>query len=285
MATYGQIRLVVEQRYPGVSSDLRDHYIKERYRTILDELDWRGIQKQAILSTTAEYAEGTVALTNGSTTVTGTDTTFTSAMTGREFRVSGRDEFYVFTYVSATSGTLSRGYEGDTDTETTYKIFQRVYSLASDIDILEGIKFLQPNGALEEISQARLDETAPTRILVGTPTRFALSDYDSDDRPTVELYPIPSEARGLPYRYTSRPTDLSAAADVIPEWMSVRCLTEGAMADLAPIAGNPAAAQMHAINYEDALARMRRKESRNRPGRQMAMASRFTQHRRMRGAG
>jgi hypothetical protein len=97
MATYGQIRLVVEQRYPGVSSDLRDHYIKERYRTILDELDWRGIQKQAILSTTAEYAEGTVALTNGSTTVTGTDTTFTSAMTGREFRVSGRDEFYVFT--------------------------------------------------------------------------------------------------------------------------------------------------------------------------------------------
>ncbi len=284
MATFGQIRHIVEQRYPGVSADLRDHYIKERYRSILDECDWDGLHVSATLQTTAVYEAGTVTLTNGSTTVTGASTTFTSAMTGRDFRAAGDEEYYGFTYVSATSGTLSRAYEGTTNSELTYKIFQRVYELASDVDVLESIKRFDCALDMDIVSRERLDEMAPGRPLFGKPNRYALSDFDADDDPTVELYPIPDESWGLPYRYTKRPADLSSVSDVIEKWISVRCLTEGAMSDLALIAGKEQAASAHSSEFVAELNRMIGKESRRRGGRQLEMADRFVRHRRRRGA-
>jgi len=59
------------------------------------------------------YNTGTVNVTNGSTAITGIGTTWTPDMTGKLFisRISGCDVAYLFTYVSATSGTLSAPYE------------------------------------------------------------------------------------------------------------------------------------------------------------------------------
>lgn len=58
------------------------------------------------------YGTGTVDLTNGSTTITGHGTTWTSTMTGMKVTLNG--VFYGFTYVSATLGTLSSAYAGVT---------------------------------------------------------------------------------------------------------------------------------------------------------------------------
>jgi hypothetical protein len=69
---------------------------------------------EAVLQTTAPYSTGTVAVTEGSAAVTGTDTVWTAGMSGREFRVTGRDEIYTFTRTGNTTGTLDRNYEGDT---------------------------------------------------------------------------------------------------------------------------------------------------------------------------
>jgi len=94
------------------------------------EHDW--LRSVSYITLQASYNTGTVAVTNLSSTVTGTGTTWTSAMTGMKFTIASTNEIYTFTYVSATSGTISPVYQGATNGSTSYSIFQDTYELASD---------------------------------------------------------------------------------------------------------------------------------------------------------
>lgn len=115
---------------------------------------WRRIGS---ITLTTEYKTGTVAISAGGTTVTGTSTVWTSAMTGRKFTVSGNDEVYDFTYVSATSGTISPAFTGSAAvTGKSYSIFQDVYDLASDflrITDEPGFYYHSSNGAYQMVRQ------------------------------------------------------------------------------------------------------------------------------------
>lgn len=74
----------------------------------------------------ADYTTGTVAVTNGSATVTGSGTTFTAAMVGRWLQVtapSGDNEWYKITaYTSSTVITLFNPYNGITVAGASYTI-------------------------------------------------------------------------------------------------------------------------------------------------------------------
>lgn len=74
-----------------------------------------------------DYTTGTVAVTNGSTTVTGTTTVWTSQMAGRWIQFasgSGGDNnwYKIASVASATSLTLVNQYQGETDTSVNYII-------------------------------------------------------------------------------------------------------------------------------------------------------------------
>ncbi len=284
-ATFGTLRLICEARFPGLTTELRDFYIQERRRLVLDSADWNPLHTHGILNTVALVNAGTVAITAGSTAVVGTSTAWTSAISGREFRGSGRSEFYGVTFVSSTSLTLSRAWEGDTVTALTYKIFERIFNLASDVDVLESIKRITGGGAdMDQVSQERLDETAPSRPIFGPPNRYALHDYDeTNDLATVELYPIPDTAWGIPYRYTKRPGDFTVTSSPLESWIPAGLIVEGALADLAGPAGEPAAAAAHEVKFQALLTVLIRKEARRRAARPMQMPLRHTRHRRLRG--
>lgn len=74
----------------------------------------------------ADYTTGTVALTNGSATVTGSGTTFTAAMVGRWINVtspSGDGNWYEISgFTSATVITLKKTYQGATVSGASYTI-------------------------------------------------------------------------------------------------------------------------------------------------------------------
>lgn len=78
--------------------------------------------------TIEDYTAGSVNLTSASTTVTGVGTTFTPAMVGRWFSVTdptstGQGFWYLVSgYVSATSLTIYKAWEGATATGLTYRI-------------------------------------------------------------------------------------------------------------------------------------------------------------------
>lgn len=75
--------------------------------------------------TQADYSEGTITLTQGSTAVTGASTTFTQSMIGRVLKVTdGTDGYWyrVASYTSATSITLEEPFIGLSGSAKTYKL-------------------------------------------------------------------------------------------------------------------------------------------------------------------
>ncbi len=104
-------------------------------------------------SATANYRTGTVALTNGSATVTGSGTTFVSGDVGKMFKVdgdTGTAAFYLISgYTSATVITLSTTYAGTTTASKGYTIYRGWLDTwkdfgASITGMADGTSFLSP---------------------------------------------------------------------------------------------------------------------------------------------
>lgn len=262
----------------GVDQDYLDSVINEVYATILRSYPWKRLTVTTTLQTTAIYDTGTVAVTNGANTVVLTSGTFTSAMTGRDFRVDGNNEFYTFTFVDATNGTIDRNYEGTTATAGTYRIFKRIYALASTVSVVQSLKVFGLDADLDETDQEQLDEMDASRLTYGRPETFALFDDDASTPPVsqIELWPIPEDAEGLPLRYTKAPPVLSVPSDNILPWVSYECLIAGVKAELG-------------IGSEDKFLILLRaaqsEENRRIQPQQIKMADRFVRHREERAAG
>lgn len=259
-----------------------DGFINSRLREILDKYPWSRLIKTSTLQTVAIYETGTVAVTNGSTAVTGTGTTFTAGMTGRRFRVEGREEYYTFTRTAATTGTLDRAYEGDDDTGATYKIFQPIATLPSDCDVVESLKSIVENRDLDQIERETLDKLNASRESYGSPLLFAPYDDDSTPLPQIELYPIPEESEGMILRYKRGSIGLTSSSDELLTWINEHCLIAGVEADLLHMQGDYVGAQVKEVRFGQLLNDMIRLETTREVPQQLRMADRFTSHRRAR---
>ncbi len=110
----------------------------------------------------ADYTDGTVTLTNGSDTVTGTSTTFTEAMEGRWFTVTttsqkGRGYWYrINDFVSTTVLTLDTVWAGSNASTVNYRI-------GESPELPEGAHVLLPAGtATDYYAGLRSDITKGT---------------------------------------------------------------------------------------------------------------------------
>jgi len=101
---------------------------------------WSFFHKIGTVTTVGSYSVGTVAITLGQTSIVGTDTGWTTYMTGRKIRIAGDPVDYTFTYLSGTSGTISPALASATVTAATYTIFSDTYSLASDVQNVIGFQ-------------------------------------------------------------------------------------------------------------------------------------------------
>ncbi len=272
--TYGDLKFRLSQMFPGVSLDIIEGYIADVYRDILRELAWTRENVTTVLQTAAPYTTGTVTLTHGSTAVTGSGTTFTTAMTGRGFRATGRDEIYEFSYVSATAATLDRPFEGTTGS-TGYKIFQFVYLLPSDCRLLEDSAF---GPEIERVQH----ETGST---YGTPEIWQsyMDDASTPPRMQVKLYPIPDAAIGLPFTYQREEPALATGVTLLP-WLQPSALVEGVTGKLCalPSVKDYVGAQYHASKAEIALTAMRAAEAHSMGPTEIRLPSHYTSHRQRR---
>lgn len=81
----------------------------------------------------ARVTTGTAALTQGSSNVTGTGTSWTADMVGRKFIVPGQKQFYKIVRVaSATSLTINPAFIEDSNATSNYVIYQDEYGLYPD---------------------------------------------------------------------------------------------------------------------------------------------------------
>lgn len=263
--TYGTLKLRMTKQFPGLDPDVLEGFISDRHSEILQELPWVRLNAMAVLQTTAPYSTGTVALTLGSASVTLTGGTWITGMTGRAFRVTSRDEFYEFTYVSASTATLDRVYEGPTAAAAGYKIFQHVYPMPANCRILADDAFSTTGiGPLSRLSRGQLNLGAPTRAEYGTPQIWSsyMDDSSTPPRMQVELYPIPDTAVGIPFEYTAEASvPATSGASFLPWMEPASALVEGVIAKIKAHLKDYTGAQLHGMMAEKALERMRMNEA------------------------
>lgn len=291
--TWGQLRLQLQLSGPDLPLDLIDAYLNSRYEQVLESSDWTGLKAHATIQTTAAYQTGTVTLTVGSTTATGSGTTWTAGMTGRQLYRPGDRTTYTVTYVSATSFTLDRPYEGfgsDADgtvyADADYVVMQNVYTLPEACR--EIVTLINPITGLPmpEFSKDELDRSSGPRCLIGDPNCYAV--YDDSTESTlpvlhqIELYPPPQYARGLQMEYTKATLGFSGentTSAPLP-WVSSTILLYGCRADIATWLKDFNSAKMYEAKFQEELARLLRIEHQQRRKiRPLGMAGRFTRHR------
>lgn len=111
---------------------------------VASAIEWPYLWTNDFFASVAEYTTGTVSVTNGSATVTGSGTTFTSAMVGRKFRIDSQSAYYtILSVASATSLTLEQNFQGDTASAQNYTIYQDEYLLRADVDLYKVIRQIE----------------------------------------------------------------------------------------------------------------------------------------------
>lgn len=278
--TLGQLQYRISKKHPGLDADYLLALINARHNKILNTYDWTHLWVDTILATVAKYDTGTVAVSVGGTSLTGTDTVWTAAMTGRRIRIASRNEFYVFTYVSATTATIDRAYEGTSaETAAAYRIWQPIYALPSDLDILLSLKVPSTEQDMDQITQELLDNIDPARQTYGVPMTYAPFEDSSSNLSQIELYPGNETAVGLPLEYRATVAEFTDTAETFLPWMDVDAIFYGVKADLFADDGKMNESMRFEALFKDRLSDMIASDGDRKESQQMQMSSRFTDHR------
>lgn len=189
-------------------------FVNDAGRRLWSMFAWPERKKESTIVTAAEYTTGTVTVTNGSATVTGSGTTFAAAVAGRKFALSLSGPWYrISTRDSATQVTLARNYEEPTASAQTYTIFQDEYDLATDVDVSSAMTILYGTSNKVELkTQAEMDA-----VLVpgarGRPWCYCMVTPTTAGTRRIRFYPVPDAVYAFRSLYLRAWTDLSADAD------------------------------------------------------------------------
>jgi hypothetical protein len=206
---------LIEEANNGV----RDVLAKTRY-------EW-GLKRTTLVTTDNVNTES-VAVTNGSTTVTSVDEdganaqNFTNVTTSMWFRRSSDQTSYEISSVDSSSNphtlTLAIAYKGTTSTATGYDAFQDTYSLTTaDLDEVQYLTYGQAGHgwALSSYSPDRqvhplnfgdmLERSGGDfhRVASGRPSFFSRIARDSSDQVQIKLWPYPNDDYVMEVWYTA----------------------------------------------------------------------------------
>ena len=274
----------------GVAIDLLDGWVNDAIERISRMREWTRLKKQGTLQLSAEYSTGTVTIASGATTGTGSGTTFTSAMTGRQIRFANQLAYYTFTYVSATSFSIERGYE-ETDNLIAggFSIWQNIYELPSDVDTVLGIRNSAIGVNMWKESREWLNDLSPSRFTNSEPYAYVPAEDSTNGLLQVEVYPVPTVGRTIYLEYRAKPplfdlTDPDVDQMQFPDWISVPAVWAAVESKLYSLSGNMAGRGMAEAEFQRELQVMLAEDARRQPPQKMQEADRFTQHRVRRGS-
>lgn len=215
--------------------------VKGYINTALDEIysnyKWPFLFESRDIGVIAKYTTGTISVTSGSRTITGTGTSWSDSFVGRKISISGnRETFEIISYESAggvDTIQMSAAYNGSTESGVTYTIYQDEYGLFPDLLEIDTIKHDFSQDVVQPISPNKMtDLEAYRRNLGGKAIYYTVVEdkpYDGpsmgemvmgydfmgdEDSKTIRLYPgIPDAAYNLHIRYIRRPDPLVEDSD------------------------------------------------------------------------
>lgn len=183
------------------------------HREAVAAYQWKARAQEGLLVTTADYADGTISLTQGSATVTGVGTVFTSGMAGLWFSAGAQGSFFqIATFTDATHVELEVAWPYDDVTDGAFTIFARTYSLPA----VCGSPQLYLGGndqAIEALDGLWHNLNDPLRDTTDSaPTRWVLRGVDATTRQQqIEFWPRPTAALAVRVYYDALADDLAGS--------------------------------------------------------------------------
>jgi len=178
---------------------------------------WRERVVETILFTVAPYTAGTVDLTQGSTSVTGSGTTWTTAFTGRKLALAIGRPWYRFTRTGDTTGTIpTGGYAEATVTASPYGIFQDEIDLTTTMDVINEASVLSEarRGGMMETTESDLDQRWYVHGATGIPAMFAPVMETTAGTKRIRVWPIPDTVYRIRVRGLASFTDMTSDSDL-----------------------------------------------------------------------
>lgn len=237
--TFSQVWNRVLLYAPGTPLFIVQDAVRNAYNRCLQQHQYSELLTDGEKTVREEYETGTVSLTNGSTAVTGTATVWTAAMTGMQMRIGDNDNvpFYTFTFLTSTTGTLDREYEGPTDTSATYALQDLYLEFPSDLYTLDDIRDATRNWRLRRqySQQNYIDFVDPKRQMSGTPWLYVAAPartVNGVSYPRFEFWPRVPGSTHLVYRYYPK-AELASNSDYLITMIKPEAVVYGALADIS----------------------------------------------------
>jgi hypothetical protein len=241
--TFNQIWNTVLLYTPGTPLPIVQRSVQNAYRKVINSHYWSELRGEGEIAVPALYSAGSASATQGSDTVSGTDTVWTEGMVGRQFSMGSTTPWYTITAVDALNQelTLDRDFEG-ADASGDYEIGQFYLEFPADLAILLEMRDTTNLTTIvcNRYTQEWVDMQDPSRTATGT-ALVAVSVPPRGTLPRYELHPRVSGPRTLLYRYY-RSADLVAASDQILNVLDSNVIVYGALAELSMwpgLADNP----------------------------------------------
>lgn len=252
--TFNEIHHRVLLRCPAAGTHLARDWVKNAFRTISEHRLWSWQTSQDQFLAKAVYNTGTVTATRGSTAVTGSGTTWTSAMVGRQFRTGTNQPIYTISARgSNTALTLGQPWGGETASGAAYEIWNAYFTAPADFQAFVSVWDPNFNWQLNlHISQEELNSMDAQRASGGTTYVVADLDYASIESglqladgtaitvpvPRFELWPHRKSDYVWPFLYKTRPADLDDSGATLPRHIRGDVLLEMALMEAATWPGD-----------------------------------------------
>ena len=151
--------------------------------------NWWWTFDRQIVNTSASITTGTIAATNGSTTVTFSSAPAVSVAGRKLFITSNSDDPAGFRIAShtaaATTATLDAAYTGTTVTASDFAIYHDEIDLAADTGEIKSILRAGRHGTLREIGPSAMDARKSTGVRVGPPENYCVRNFSTSGDPTT----------------------------------------------------------------------------------------------------
>lgn len=184
--------------------------INDVYRDIGMKFDWWWLVKRQVINTVDDISTGTVAVTNGSASITFSSAP-TSSVAGRVLLVPGdtRDSGAVYRISTHTAGsasaTLDATYTGDTASAASYNVYQDTYDLAADVGKPLHVRRYGYSWPLDLVGPEEIHGIKIYDLSEGKPQMASVIDFDTSGDPTTQkqlvVHPYPDDTYRLEISY------------------------------------------------------------------------------------
>jgi hypothetical protein len=190
-------------------------------REITEARQWSARKRVTLLQTVAPYTVGTVSATQGSPTITGSGTAWSSTMEGRAIALAGEYQYFFVALVTSPTSLSLADYNGTlvpwgkaSQSAMPYRLFPIQYALPADLDVV-----LLPtrDWPVYPKTVEYFDRVDPMRTSQGRPHFYALSQQKQLaglETFAIEFWPVPDLVYTIRFPYLRKGLTAMSPGDI-----------------------------------------------------------------------